>query len=467
MVTGADDYVSFVAGKHELKRETVGIADTALSPRLFGYQRYLVDWSLHTGKAALFADCGLGKGPMALEWARHVAAETRRPTLVLAPLAVAQQFVREGAKFNVDVGYAREQAEVAAHPPVVVTNYERLGKFDPDTFGGVVLDESSIIKSFTGKVKQQIFAAFKRSPFKLACTATPAPNDHMELGQHSEFLDVLTSHEMIARWFINDSASFGTYRLKGHATADFWAWVSSWARCVGVPSDVGFPDDGFALPELRVHRHIVGADHIDGRGDQLFRLPDLSATAVHKEKRRSAGARAADVARLVRAERDEAWLIWCETDYEEAALLAALPDAVAVNGSMALEEKESKLIGFSTGSVRYLISKPRIAGFGMNWQHCARVAFVGPTFSYEQYYQAIRRCWRFGQARPVECHVAMAETEVGVWDVMMRKAAEHEAMKREMFAAARRAVVHRDNKPVKYAPRVARPLVPWIQGEAE
>lgn len=460
------DYDSFVSTKHELKRETVGVAGAALSPRLFDYQRYLVDWALGVGKAALFADCGLGKGPMALEWARPVAAETRLPVLVLAPLAVAQQFVREGEKFELEVGYAREQSDVATLPPLVVTNYERIGKFDPEAFGGVVLDESSIIKAFTGKVKQQIFAAFKHAPFKLACTATPAPNDHMELGQHSEFLDVLTSHEMIARWFINDSSSFGTYRLKGHATADFWAWVSSWARCVGTPSDIGFSDDGFVLPELRVHRHIVGADHLDGRGDELFRLPDLSATAVHEEKRRSAPARAEKVAELVRADAAEPWLIWCETDYEEAALLAALPEAVAVNGSMSIEEKEARLIGFSTGAVRYLVSKPRIAGFGMNWQHCARVAFAGPTFSYEQYYQAIRRCWRFGQKRPVECHVAMAETEIGVWDVMMRKAADHEAMKREMFAAARRSVVHRDNKPKKYAPRRAWPLAPWIQGEA-
>jgi superfamily II DNA or RNA helicase len=457
-------YQDFVRGKLKLSSTSGGIEvfDDEINSKLFPFQRDMVKWALATGKAALFEECGLGKTPQQLEWARHVAASTKQGrTLVLAPLAVSQQTIREGAKFGIDVSYARDQSEVTS--PITITNYERLDQFDPQAFGGAVLDESGIIKNYTGKRKAQIFAFCQAMRFKLPCSATPAPNDHMELGQHSEFLDVLTSHEMLARWFINDLSAFGTYRLKGHAARDFWDWTCSWARYVGTPADLGYSDAGYRLPGLEIKRHVVGVDILADRGAELFRTPDLSATAVHKEKRRSVVARAERVGELVLAERNEPWLIWCETDYEEAALREVLPDAAIVNGKDPLEAKEERLGAFATGGVRHLITKATIAGYGLNFQHCARMAFVGPTFSYERFYQAVRRCHRFGQKRAVHAHVVMGQTEAPVWNILTKKSDGHEAMAREMFAATRRAMSVVDDRAQPYEPRGQWDLAPWIQ----
>lgn len=462
--TPKTNYSDFVRGKLALAHPVRGLEvdQDAITELAFPFQRDLIRWALDTGKAALFAGCGLGKTLMELEWARHVCNATGGRVLILAPLAVAQQTVREGVKFGIPVVYAPDADTTA---PIVITNYERLDKFDPSAFSGVVLDESGIIKNYSGKLKQRIFAAFRDTPYKLACSATPAPNDHMELGQHAEFLDVLTSHEMLARWFINDASEFGTYRLKGHAARDFWDWTCSWARYVGTPADLGYPDDGYQLPGLEIARHIVDVDVLADRGDELFRTPDLSATAVHHEKRRSIAARAARVAELVRAEPSESWIVWCETDYEESALREVLPDATVVNGKDQLELKEKRLAAFADGTARLLVSKASICGWGLNWQHCARMAFVGATFSYERFYQAVRRCHRFGQGRPVHVHVVMAQTEVPVWNILTRKSDDHEAMAREMFAATRRATSRVDDRAVVYQPRAAWPLASWIHSE--
>jgi hypothetical protein len=457
------DYASWCTAKRDMKPEPVGfdVSTTVISDKLFGFQRELVRWALKLGKAALFCECGLGKTPMQLEWADRVAQHTQGPVLILAPLAVSQQTVREGEKFDVPVRYAGDQSEVKSH--VVITNYERLHKFDSSAFAGVVLDESSCIKQFMGSRKREIFEAFAKTPFKLACTATPAPNDHMELGQHCEFLDVLTSHEMLARWFINDTTSFGTYRLKGHAARSFWEWVCSWARCVGRPSDLGaYPDDGYALPQLQLFRHIVDAGAAPQDDGDLFGMAQLSATAIHKEKRRTVSARAAKLREVIEAEPNEPWIIWCETDYEEDAVLEELPDVVPIRGSLSLEEKESRLSGFTEGRIRRISTKASLACLGLNWQHCARMAFAGPTFSFERYYQAIRRCWRFGQSRPVHVHVVMADTETGVWDVLQTKQEDHRRMQAEMFAAARRAVEQHDNAAELYRPTGAWKLADWV-----
>lgn len=441
----------------------IDIGEDKLNGKLFDFQRALVRWALSVGKPALFAGCGLGKTPMQLEWANQIARDTNKRILILSPLAVAQQTVREGEKFDIPVTYAKDGGSCSAK--IVITNYERLDKFDPSDFVAVVLDESGIIKNYSGKMKARIFAAAKAMPFKLACSATPAPNDHMELGQHAEFLDVLTSHEMLARWFINDSSAFGTYRLKGHAARDFWDWTCSWARYVGSPSDLGFPDDAYRLPGLELHRHIVDVDVLADRGAELFRTPDLSATAVHHEKRRSIAARAQRAAKLVLAEPDESWIVWCETDYEERELREVLPGATVVNGKDLLETKEERLGAFADGSARILISKASICGWGLNWQHCARMVFVGPTFSYERFYQAVRRCHRFGQKRTVHAHVVMGQTEVPVWDILTRKADGHEAMAAEMFAATRRASSQFDGAAHVYEPRATFQLAPWIRTE--
>jgi hypothetical protein len=368
---------------------------------------------------------------------------------MLAPLAVAAQHEREAVKFGIDAKAVREPDEITT-PRVYITNYDRLAKFDAEQFAGVILDESSILKSFTGATTRALIAAFKHTPFRLCCTATPAPNDHMELGQHCQFLGIMNSNEMLSRWFIADQSNMGRYRIKGPAVKSFWEWVASWARCVSKPSDLGFSDDGYDLPPLDLKRHIVAADrslHAGAEKDgqaRLFRMPDTSATSIHREKRMTTDARADVIADLVAAEPGEPWVIWCDTDYEADALADRIPGAIEVRGSMSAEVKEANLTMFSTGQVRVIITKPSIAGFGLNWQHSARMAFVGLSFSYESFYQAIRRCWRFGQSRPVSVHVACADTEESIWQIVSRKAGDHDAMKAEMAAAMARAALSSD-----------------------
>lgn len=458
-VTGS--YLEFLASKRPAA-QPCGMAEAPpLNAKLFPFQRDSVRWALRQGRAAFFFDCGLGKTAMQLEWAKHVARHTGKPVLILAPLAVSQQTQREGAKFDVPVNIAKSAADV--QPGVNVTNYERLGKFDPSVFGGVVLDESSILKSYMGKTKRALMEAFRSTPFRLCCTATPAPNDHMELGNHADFLGIMASSEMLTRWFINDTSAFGTYVLKGHAVGPFWDWVASWARCAEHPSDLGYEDGDFRLPGLELVKEVVAVDVFEGRTNgELFRSPSMNATGVHKEKRRTADQRAQRVAELVAAEPEEAWLIWTDTDYEADALTELIPGAVEVRGSHKLELKEERLLGFGDGAFKVLVSKPKLAGLGLNFQNCARVAFVGPSYSYEAFYQAVRRTWRFGQKRPVRAHLVMASTELHIWDVVSRKAGDHDSMKREMRLAMRRA--HAKESPVvPYLPTHKATLPAWLQ----
>jgi hypothetical protein len=462
------EYEQFISSK-TLRVPPSGFEPTALSADLFPFQAQVVRWAVRQGRAALFLDTGMGKTRCQLEWAHQVSVHTGKPVLILAPLAVAQQTVREAARCHVaGTAYARDEG--GAIGPIVVTNYERLDRFDASTFGGVVLDESSILKAYSGSTKRAIFDAFARTPYKLACTATPAPNDHLELGNHAEFLDVMSSHQMIARWFINDTSTFGTYRLKGHAVEDFWDWVSSWAVMGSLPSDLGdFSDSGYVLPDLVTHEHVVDAE--DGGGADvergtLFRTVELNATSVHGERRRTADARAGQVAAIVAAEPHEPWLLWCETDYEADAVRAAvadvLPGLVEVRGPDSPDKKELRLVGFADGSIPALLTKPKIAGFGLNLQHCARVVFVGATYSFESYYQAIRRVWRFGQQRPVHVHVVMASTERPVWAILERKRGDFETMKSSMFDAARRNR-RAYAKPGTYAASVCFELPRWMR----
>ncbi|MCR4339901.1 MAG: hypothetical protein NUW01_08455 [Gemmatimonadaceae bacterium] len=457
----APDYGSFLAAKRVAVPE-VGIFDPpALNPALFPFQLDAVAWALRQGRAALFFECGLGKTPMQLEWARVIAERTGRPVLILAPLAVSYQTREEGAKFGIEVHIAKDASQVRAG--INVTNYERLGKFDPAAFAGVVLDESSILKSYMGATKRALMEAFAATPYRLCCTATPAPNDHMELGNHCEFLGIMSSHEMLARWFINDSMNFGTYRLKGHAVRPFWDWVASWARAAETPADLGYSDEGYILPALSIIPVEVEVDLTVDRGDgQLFRLPEMNATAIHKEKRRTAEARAAALADIVRAEPGEPWLVWTDTDYEARAFRGAFGPLVEVAGPDKPEVKESRLIAFTHGEVPVLLTKPKIAGFGLNWQHCARVVFMGPTFSFESFYQAVRRVWRFGQAREVKVFVAMAPTERHIYSLMTRKAEGHDDMKRELNQAMRRA--HAASHPTAtYLPQHTARIPQWLR----
>ncbi len=458
------DYQSLLARK-SAEAPARGLANIPdLHPGMFAYQRDVTAFLLGVGRGAAFLDTGLGKSFVSLEWARVVSEHTGKPVLMLAPLAVAPQHVREAKKFGFDhARIVRSQDEVG--PGVNVTNYAKIDHFDPAAFDGVVLDESSIIKNFTGQTTRKMIEIWSQTAFRLACTATPAPNDHMELGQHSQFLGVMNSNEMLARWFIADQNNMGRYRLKGHAVKPFWNWVASWARCLSKPSDLGYSDKGFDLPPLNVHRHEVRSDLSIDAGEMLFRIPDTSATAIHKEKRLTADARAGVIAEHVNSERGEAWVVWCDTDYEADALTARIPDAVEVRGSMPDHVKEDRLVAFGEGNVRVIVSKPSIAGFGLNWQHCARMAFAGLSFSYESYYQAVRRCYRFGQKRPVDVHIALADTERAIWDVVNRKSGDHEQMKTEMNAAMKRAHEGRQVK-VDYQPAVAATIPSWLRGDS-
>ena len=438
------DYLEFLASKR-VRASSHGFAceESEVSPKLFPFQRRIVAWSCRKGRAAIFAGCGLGKTAMQLEWSRLVSAQSVRDggggrVLILAPLAVTPQTRREGEKFGVIVHVVRSQAEVGG-AGVYCANYEMLEHFDPAAFDGVVLDESSILKNFMGKTKQALLDAFERTKYRLACTATPAPNDHLELGNHAHFLGVMASNEMIARWFVNDPMEAGNYRLKGHAEGDFWGWVHSWAVSLEKPSDLGFSDDGFDLPPLVQREVVVKADVTDGAKEgMLFRIGVMSATTIHDEMRRTCRARAEAVAKIVESEPDEQWLIYCNTDYEADELSRLVPNVVEIRGSDSPEEKERGAIGFADGTIKRLVSKPRIFGFGMNFQNCARVAFVGLSYSFEQLYQAMRRCWRFGQKREVHCYFVRADSEGEVLAVVNTKAAKHEEMKKSMNDAMRR-----------------------------
>jgi len=434
------DYGEFLAGKVN-RFEADGIDSVEITKCLYPFQQQITEWALRIGRACVFADCGLGKTLMQLEWAEHVCDHTGGQVLILAPLAVASQTEREAARFGYEAHVVDSQDDCES--PICITNYEKLHHFDASSFAGVVLDESSILKSYMGKTKQELVRQFENTPYRLCCTATPAPNDHMEIGNHADFLGIMASNEMLSRWFINDTMSAGNYRLKGHARESFWQWVSSWAACVGKPSDVdaSYSDEGWILPPLEYHEHVVDADHnasrdVDKFGQlSLVRDGRLSATNLHRELRLSLKDRAQVVADLVEST-DGPWIVWCHTNYESEELKRRIPEAVEVRGSDSTSSKESNLDGFSNGSIRVLITKPSIAGFGLNWQHCANVAFVGLSYSFEQFYQAVRRTWRFGQANQVDVHIVRSDTEGDILRTVRRKMSDHESMRSEMNRSA-------------------------------
>lgn len=432
----ADAYLSFLASK--VARAPMRGLDNVptLAGHLFPFQAHCVDFALRAGSAGIFLDTGLGKTAVELEWCHHAAAATNGRALILTPLAVARQIEAEAKRWGYEARVIREQAD--AGPGINICNYDRLDKLNAATFGAVALDEASILKSFGGKTSRALIEMFRDHAYRLAATATPAPNDHMELGQYAEFLGVMASNEMLSRWFISDQTEMGRYRLKGHATEDFWSWMASWARMAEKPVDLGDGSVSFDLPPLNVSRHRAKETDLRG-GEGLFATVEMSATKMHEVKRQTADARADVVAGLVEVEAAEAWVIWVDTDYEADAIKAALPSAVEVRGSQSIETKEATLAAFAAGDVRHLITKPSLTGFGLNWQHCARMAYVGRSFSYETYYQSVRRCWRFGQKRPVEVHLIVAEGEAEIGRVIDRKAADHASMKRAMKSAMARA----------------------------
>lgn len=428
MTATLEQYRSFIASK--------GIASSGngFSPKhqwkLFKHQQATLEFACQKGRAAAFLDTGLGKSRVEAAAAAEFMEASGKPSLILTPLAVARQMQRECEAIGVEARIVREQSDV--WPGVNIANYERLLKLDTTIFGGVVLDESSILKSFTGPTKRMLCDAFADTPYRLAATATPAPNDHMEIGQHAEFLGVMPGPEMLSRWFISDQTTMGGYRLKGHARDNFWEWVASWARAATLPSDLGGDDDGFVLPPLTYEIHTVAADITKDVPDgMLFRIPDGSATTIHREKRLTMEDRVARAADLANAA-DGPVIVWCETNSESAALAARIPDAIEVHGSMDPDAKVAALDAFTFCHRRVIVSKPKLAGLGLNWQHANTVIFASVSHSYEQHYQAVRRAWRFGQTKPVTCHVIISDTEIGIWSNVQRKAEDHQRMKRAM-----------------------------------
>lgn len=436
-------YADFLRGKVKLAQPSGLARVPKLSSALSPFQQQATEFCLRAGRAAMFLDTGLGKTRCQLEWARHIPGKV----LILAPLAVAAQTVREAKEaLGMEIHHSRDGS---IGEGVTIANYERLHLFDASVFAGVVLDESGILKSFMGKTMQLLCETFANTPFRLACTATPAPNDYEELGNHSAFLGVMSRGEMLQRWFIHDSANTSEWKIKGHAERPFWQWVASWAACASRPSDFGFSDEGYSLPPLKTHLHSVATDYTIGAGDgDLFRVPSMSAANIHAEKRLTAADRVRHVAALVAAEPSEPWIVWCESNEESAALAKAIPECVEVKGADSMESKEAKIEAFTTGEARVIVSKSSICGFGLNWQHCARVAFASLSYSYEQFYQAIRRSWRFGQLRPVDVHVVIAETEMPIWQAQQSKLRAHEQMK----GAMRHAVMaHGKSSQVKHS----------------
>lgn len=424
------DYATFLAAKQRVDRPT-GFDAVDVNGKLFPFQQAIVKWACRRGRAAIFADCGLGKTGMQLEWARQVVAHTGGRVLILAPLAVAAQTKREAEKFGLSgVGVVRSQAECESFA-ICVANYEMLAHFEPEQFAGVVLDESSIIKNFTGSLRNQIIEAFAATPFRLACTATPAPNDYMELGNHAEFVGSMTRVEMLSMFFCHDGGDTSQWRIKGHAERDFWKWVCSWSVMLRKPSDIGFADEGFALPPIQFFEHLVKADPL--KAGVLFEVESPSLADRRNARRASIGDRVAKAAELANAN-GEQWLVWCDLNDESAALTAAIEGAVEVSGSDDPDHKERAMLDFAAGKIRVLVTKPKIAGFGMNFQSCRNMAFVGLSDSYEALYQSVRRCWRFGQAQEVRVHIITATTEGAVLDNVKRKERDAEEMAARMVA---------------------------------
>ncbi len=438
-------YADFIYGKLSRVPPT-GLAELpALGDYLFPFQSDLVTWALRRGRCAIFADTGLGKTRQELEWARCVALSTGGRVLILAPLAVGAQTVREADKIGVLAKQVRYAADLDGAPSIVVTNYDRIHHFSEAVaageFVGVVCDESSVIKNSDSKTFATLTAMFASTPFRLCATATPSPNDYTELGTHAEFLGICTKEEMLAEYFCHDGGETQTWRLKGHARVAFWRWVAGWAALIRKPSDFGYSDEGYDLPPLVITQHTIAADHSQAKYQGLL-FAEGARTLTERRATRKASLlpRVAACAEVVLSEPDEPWVIWCELNAEADALADALTSAVEIRGSDDAMLKESRLIAFSNGEIRVLISKPKIAGFGLNWQHAARMCFVGVKDSYESTYQAIRRCWRFGQTRSVHVHVFASELEGEVVKNLERKERDAFAMSEALSAETREMV---------------------------
>jgi DNA modification methylase/superfamily II DNA or RNA helicase len=437
-----EQYLKFLdSKKRTFKPVGIDLDESELNPMLFDFQKDIVRWALAKGKSSIFLSTGLGKTFLELEWARHVVKKTGGKVLILAPLAVATQTVKEGLKFGIPVTLCRTWQDV--EPGINITNYEMLENFVPEAFDGIVLDESSILKSFTSKTRNQIIEKFRDIKFKLACTATPAPNDYMELGNHAEFVGVMNRTEMLSMFFVHDMKDTAKWRIKKHAEPVFWEWVASWAVMMQRPSDLGYTAQGYDLPELKVEQVTVNDDETSKKLQEIKEAKRKKEMGITLDEQRvlrnsSIVARVRAAADIVNSKKDTQWVVWCDLNDESALLADMIEDAVEVKGSDKPEYKEKTFDGFSNGSVRVLVTKPSIAGFGMNWQNCQNCAFVGLSYSFEAYYQAVRRFWRFGQTKPVNAYVITSSSEGHVVQSIRDKEERFNDMIKGMIASTQK-----------------------------
>jgi superfamily II DNA or RNA helicase len=451
-------YEEFLSNK-SFRQNQSGFVCNDLNKNLFDYQIPIVKWALKRGKAAIFADTGLGKTIMQLEWAHQVYLHTKKPVLILAPLAVSSQTILEGEKYGIPIFKADPDIIIDG---IQITNYEQLHKYDSSHFSGIVIDESSILKGMNGTRRKEITEFALSIPYRLSCTATPSPNDFMEIGTQSEFLGIMSQVEMLAMFFIHDGSDTSKWRLKGHGQSRFFEWMASWAVVIRNPSDLGFDGSRHKLKPIVYHSHVIETDPVDS----LIVDPAQGLQDRNKARKDSVDERvqqAADIANSMQGQ----VLVWCNLNEESEKLTKLINDAVEVKGSDNPEHKSSSLIGFSSGDVRVLVSKPKIAGFGMNWQNCNQMIFVGLSDSWESYYQAIRRCWRFGQKNDVHVHVISADTEGSVIENIQRKDKQNyhlgEMMIGHMKTAMDKEIFSASTTKTEYNPTIIMEIAKWLK----
>lgn len=456
-------YSTFIRSKYAPDRRAGFDPDERAYPdRIKEHQRASVTWACRRGRAALFFDTGLGKTLAQTVWADQVVRHTCGPVLILAPLAVSHQTIREGVKFGINVRHAVHDGDIDG-AGIYITNYEKLDRFDPSRFAGVVLDESSILKGLNGKLRRQITKSFADTPYRLSCTATPSPNDYMELGTQSEFLGILSQVEMLAMYFIHDGGDTSKWRLKGHGKTRFWEWLATWSIFLRAPSDLGFDGREYDLPPIHYHNYVINTEP-DGA---LFVEPAQSLIDRNRARKESVDARCRIAAALVNMLEEPA-VVWCHLNAESALLTQGIDGAVEVKGSDPDWHKSRSMLAFSDGSIKALVTKPKIAGFGMNWQSSRHCIFVGLSDSWESFYQAIRRQWRFGQLRDVHVHIVSADTEGAVIENIRRKDRLHEemaaAMMDHMISLTKKEVLGASIEKTDYAPAINMRIPVWLSG---
>lgn len=437
-----------------------------MNPNLFDWQKDICRWSLKKGKAALFESCGAGKTIQQLQWSQSVVEHTGKPVLILCPLSVAEQTKREAEKFGFsNVKVVREQSQVILGTNV--TNYEILNHFDCSVFSGIVVDESSCMRDFSGQLRNEIINNFRNTPYKLSCTATPAPNDYMELGNQAEFLGVMNRTEMLATYFIHDGGETSKWRLKGHAQEKFWEWMASWACVLTNPSDLGYDGSDFVLPPLNTYQHTVKYEE-NLIGDNYSMFAGIAETLNDRRaaRRNSLTDRCALAAEIVASKPDEQFLLWTDLNAEADELKKIIPGSIEVRGTDTPEYKSSELNKFALGETRVLITKSLIAGYGMNFQTCHNMIFVGISDSWENYYQSVRRCWRYGQKEPVNVHIITSEAEGAVKDNIARKEKQAETMIAEMVKYTKQILESEIRGTVRisnpYFPKTKMKLPTWM-----